>query len=118
MLGQGSEGVLNRLPRTTKIPRRNFRRLSTGAVVNKSQEATLGSLMFCKHVKQILVGANLDVHLSLNAEVKQFHNILIIRRILILNFSNQIYEVGTINIDDFVQAKPPSMSMTSNYPDF
>jgi len=70
MLGQGSEGVLNRLPRTAKIPRRNFRRLSTRAVVTKSQETTLGSIMFCKHVKQILVGANLDVHLSLNAEVK------------------------------------------------
>ena len=118
MLGQGSEGVLNRLPRTAKIPRRNFMRLSTGAVVTKSQEAALGSIIFCKHIKQILIGANLDVHLSFNAEVKQSHNIPIIRRILILNFSNQIYEVGTISIDDFVQVKPPSTSMASNYLDF
>ena len=74
--------------------------------------------MFCKHVKQILLGANLDVHMSLNAEVKQSYNISIIRRILILNLSNQIYEVGTISIDDFVQAKPLSTSLASNYPDF
>ena len=97
---------------------RLFRRLSTRVVVTKSQEAALGSIMFCKHVKQILVGATLDVHLSLNAEVKQSHNIPIIRRILILNFSNQINEVGMISIDDFVQAKPPSTSMASNYSDF
>jgi hypothetical protein len=60
----------------------------------------------------------LDVHLSLNAEIKDFHNISIITRILILHISNQIYEVGKISIDDFVQAKPPSMSLASNYPDF
>jgi hypothetical protein len=96
----------------------NFRRLSSRAVVSKSQVAALGVLMFCKHVKQIMVGAKLDVHLPLNAEVKQSHNIPIIRRILILHISNQIYEVGTISIDDFVQAEPPSTSMASNYPDF
>jgi len=69
-------------------------------VVSKSQVAALEVLMFCKHVKQILVGAKVDVPLSLNAEVKQCHNIPISSRIVILHIRNQIYEVGKFSIED------------------
>jgi hypothetical protein len=40
-------------------------------MIRKGQEAALGSLMFSKHVNQVLVMADLDVQLSLNAEIKQ-----------------------------------------------
>ena len=74
--------------------------------------------MFCKHFNQILVSADLDVHFTIHAEIKQSHYVTVVMRILVDNFSNQVCEVSAVSIHDFVQRKPPRTRIGSNNPDF
>jgi len=87
-------------------------------MIRNSQQAALGSLMFNKHFKQILVRAHLDVHLTDHAEVKQSYYVTEMRRILINSFINQISEVGEVRIHDYAQAIPPTTHIGSNNPNF
>jgi len=88
------------------------------AMIRNSQQSALGSLMFNKHFKQILVRAHLDVHLTDHAEVKQSYYVTEMRRILINSFINQISEVGEARIHNCAQAIPPTTHIGSKKPKF
>jgi hypothetical protein len=87
-------------------------------MISKGQIVALWSPMFCKHFKHILVSGQFDIHFTVHAEVKHCHYVTITTRILIHNIINQITEVGSISIHDFVQAIPPSTTIRTNNPDF